>query len=195
VRYAALYHLVQRVFTDRELAVQLLHDSVGYTAGLRILDVGCGTGLHAGEFADADYLGIDVSERYLAAARHRHPNKTFVACQAEQVGSLGRRFDRAIVMGVFHHLPDEAVRQSMRALGEVIEPGGSIYITEAVWPESRLDFVGYLLRRLDRGKFVRSRRAWLDLLAPCGELTDRFYYHRRLPCLEMTLRVAAATTG
>ena len=39
----------------------------------RVLDVGCGTGTNADRFKDADYVGVDINERYLEVARSPLP--------------------------------------------------------------------------------------------------------------------------
>ena len=47
--------------------VSFLVDALGLGAGARILDVGCGPGRHALEFARRgfDVVGVDISERFI----------------------------------------------------------------------------------------------------------------------------------
>jgi trans-aconitate methyltransferase len=51
----------------------------------RILDLGCGTGVHAAEIArrGARVLGVDSSEEMIAAARRDHPSLDFVVGNGE----------------------------------------------------------------------------------------------------------------
>lgn len=38
----------------------------------RVLDVGCGPGTNTARFEHADYIGIDINERYLTIARSKY---------------------------------------------------------------------------------------------------------------------------
>ncbi|NNF03672.1 MAG: class I SAM-dependent methyltransferase, partial [Rhodothermales bacterium] len=69
------YELVyrERDESEAEQVVDLIQDRVALPAGARILDVGCGRGRHAVEFAARgfDVTGLDLSERSLSIAESR----------------------------------------------------------------------------------------------------------------------------
>jgi SAM-dependent methyltransferase len=60
--------------------------SPGLRPGARILDIACGDGLMAGEFATRRlaYAGVDASERMVEAARERHPGLVFEVGRIEE---------------------------------------------------------------------------------------------------------------
>jgi 2-polyprenyl-3-methyl-5-hydroxy-6-metoxy-1,4-benzoquinol methylase len=101
-------------------------------AGRRVLEVGCGIGTDAINFAraGANYTGVELSEVSLALTRKRFQlyglQGTFHNCNAEQLTSaLGPEpFDLVYSFGVIHHTPDqraviEQIRQVIRNDGEL----------------------------------------------------------------------------
>jgi SAM-dependent methyltransferase len=98
--------------------------------GKRVLEVGCGLGTDAVNFAraGADYTGIELSETSLSLARKRFDvfglKGAFFACNAEQLTEHVRGpFDLVYSFGVIHHTPDqravvEQIRKVIKADGE-----------------------------------------------------------------------------
>jgi len=129
----------------------------------RVLDVGCGPGTNAPRFAGAEYVGIDVNERYLAIARAKH-NGRFVQADLStaDLGPLGT-FDTILVNSFLHHLPDAAVARVLRQLARALEADGRIHLLELVLPERRS--LATLMARLDRGRYARPLGAWRALFA------------------------------
>lgn len=75
-------------------------------APIRILDLGCGAGhlyqyLQHADRRGFSYHGIDLSERFIDAARQRHPEADFQCRDILRDGLDGRRFDYVIINGVF----------------------------------------------------------------------------------------------
>jgi cyclopropane fatty-acyl-phospholipid synthase-like methyltransferase len=164
------YRLNNRLFRAEEGFRQVI-SLTGYRRGLRFLDIGCGTGELAKFIDPADYVGIDLSEEYIADAR-KHYGGQFLALSADRVGELDDSFDVAVEVGVFHHLSDEQVRATLDGLTRVIKPDGKVVIHEAVWPTRWWDVPGYVIRRLDRGKYVRTVKQWHEVLQDPWQLVD-----------------------
>jgi methionine biosynthesis protein MetW len=98
----------------------------GVTAQTRCLDVGCGTGSsYARELGrrGATYLGVDVSETAVEAAR-AHGVDAEVIADAAQLPFPDQSFDLVLCVEVFEHLfaPDAAAREIQR----VLKPGGRL---------------------------------------------------------------------
>ncbi len=127
----------------------------------RILDVGCGPGTNAPRFAGADYVGVDINERYLAIARARHRGRFIQAdLQTTDLSWLGT-FDAILVNSFLHHVPDDAVRRILQQLQRLLDPDGTVHVLELVLPERRT--IARLMARLDRGRYARGLTAWREL--------------------------------
>jgi SAM-dependent methyltransferase len=99
--------------------------------GKRVLEVGCGLGTDAVNFAraGADYTGIELSDASLALAKRRFevfglPGR-FVPCNAELLADSveNNAFDLVYSFGVIHHTPNqravvEQVRRVVKEDGE-----------------------------------------------------------------------------
>ena len=99
-----------------------------------VLDVGCGTGEHALYLAERghDVLGIDLAERAVEAARRkavaRGLDVEFLVWDALRVDRLGRSFDTAIDVGLFHTLSDDERPVYAAALHAALRPGGRAFV-------------------------------------------------------------------
>ena len=127
----------------------------------RVLDVGCGPGTNAPRFADAEYVGVDINERYLQIARSKHRGRFVEAdLTAADLKHLGT-FDTILVNSFLHHLPDDAVHGVLRQLERMLDAEGRVHFLELVLPPRRS--AARLMARLDRGRFARPLAAWRQL--------------------------------
>lgn len=170
LRLPGVYRGFARLFNVAEVHRRLVRDA-GYRPGLRTLDIGCGPGDLATLIDARDYVGVDISEEYIAHARSNHGG-TFHVLPAHHVGELDGPFDLALMVGVFHHMPDAEVRATLDGLARIMTATGRFVLLEAIWPSRFWDVPGYMLRRLDRGRFVRTREQWCRLLGESWGLTD-----------------------
>jgi len=125
----------------------------------KVLDVGCGPGTNAARLNGADYVGVDINERYLAIARSRYPGRFIQAdlATSPDLSGLGR-FDTILVNSFLHHLPDAAVERTLAQLQTLLDPAGTVHILELVLPERRS--LARMMARLDRGNYARPLSAW-----------------------------------
>lgn len=99
-------------------------------AGLRLLDVGGGTGA-AAEWV-APECSVDVVEPHEAKVAHgraARPELRFHVAGAEALPFPDGAFDRALALFAFHHFADQA--RALRELRRVLRPGGRVVLQEA----------------------------------------------------------------
>ena len=110
-----------------------LLELLGPVAGLRVLDLGCGTGRHAAALADkgAHVVGIDADEGMLAKARTDHPNVRFVHLDADRLSlaAIGTPmpFDVCLSNAALHWMTDQ--EQALRNVRSVLR-GGARFVAE-----------------------------------------------------------------
>jgi len=161
---AAAYEFVQRMvsFNFRAFLRELCAEHF-FQPGLSYLDVGCGTGFLRDHLRHADYLGVDINPTYITAARRKR-GECFQIGNALEIGNLSRQFDRVIAIGLLHHLDDGQVRTVLAGARRRLQPGGEIFIIDALWPPDH-NRIGRILRGSDNGAYVRTLAEWEKLFA------------------------------
>lgn len=107
-----------------------MDEVLGYdeTAGLDVLDVGCGQGIDLIRYAQAaaHATGIDLTPRHAELARaHLHAlelKAEVVDGDAETLPFDSETFDRVSSNGVLHHTP--GIEKALREILRVLRPGG-----------------------------------------------------------------------
>ncbi len=160
LEHPMVYAASQAPFVEEKFAVierHLRHQQVR-----RVLDVGCGPGTNATRFPGAEYVGIDINDRYIDFARAKYPGHRFVQAdlRTADLSSLGT-FDTILVSSFLHHIPDDAVRRILRQVPSLLGPDGTVHMLELISWE-RGSYVG-ALALLDRGHYARRVPAWREL--------------------------------
>jgi putative AdoMet-dependent methyltransferase len=130
--------------------------------GMKVLDLGIGTGNLAARFAamDCEIWGIDFSAGMLAKAREQLPEAVLV--QADLLGDwpeqLNRRFDRLVSAYVLHEFDlTTKVTLLQRLTQSYLAASGRLIIGDIAFPTSEVQ--------------DRARKAWADLWDE-----DEFYW-------------------
>jgi len=129
----------------------------------RTLDVGCGPWSWLFSWG-LNPVGIDCSSRYMS--EFAQSGRRAVVGSADVLPFSSRSFDSVWSMGLLHHLPPSAAAQTVAEMVRVCRPGGVVVLVDAVLPVSGWRRpLAYLLRRLDRGRFVRREEQLRSMLA------------------------------
>ncbi|MEX3760650.1 class I SAM-dependent methyltransferase [Paraburkholderia phenoliruptrix] len=98
----------------------------------RTADVGCGSGRDAAWLSSNGFptVGFEPSKCLLEEARRRHPEVQFqVAALPELEGIADASFQNVLCETVIMHLEAELIVPSVRRLLDIIEPGGTLYLS------------------------------------------------------------------
>jgi len=161
-----LYDFAMWVFGAKRLNRWFLDELLRLEPGQSVYEAGCGTGaLLAAMPQMSAYFGFDISEEYVSTARRLYPEFEFQASTAEQLlDSPPRAADIFFCLGLLHHLDDEQVKSVMRLAVRNLKPGGRFVALEPCYLRHQHGF-GRWMTSMDRGKYVRPARAYLDLVA------------------------------
>ncbi len=159
-----LRRLLEANFRGEKAVIRRELDSWREGSGLRLLDFGCGTGELASLFPPGGYVGMDVSQTYIVYARRTYGPR-FQVMDGQALAYADNAFDEALVAGVFHHLPDGAVRRMAGELSRVLRPAGRLLVMEDIPARDWWNLPGRLIHLLDRGAYIRSEGEYLALLS------------------------------
>jgi SAM-dependent methyltransferase len=159
----AAYQLWWNLVGGPALAKVLVNDYVRPRARARILEIGCGPGTIVSYLPPSDYLGFDLSPKYIELAKRRFPKAHFV-CERVNQFSLAREqsFDVVLALGIVHHLEDAEARQLFQIAYDALKPGGKLVTIDGVWSDDQSPATRWLLAR-DRGDYVRSEREYVGI--------------------------------
>lgn len=139
--------------------------------GVRLLDIGCGTGVHREVFDAVDYTGVDINPDYIAKARSRHSGR-FMAMDAGALTFEPNSFDEAIVIATCHHIDDETLHRMAVSALRVVAPGGGVNLIDPIMPLSRTSIVRRAVFRADRGRHQRHLDHLVRVAAQAGRISD-----------------------
>ena len=144
----------------------IVDDYLRPRAGDRILDVGCGPAEVLAHLPEVDYLGLDLSADYIAAAEARFGGRGRFACaplDEARIDEIGPgSFDLVLASGLLHHLDDREARAFLELAHGALRPGGRLITLDGCFVPDQSALVRSLLR-WDRGRFVRDRGGYLAL--------------------------------
>ncbi|HNP72101.1 MAG TPA: class I SAM-dependent methyltransferase [Kouleothrix sp.] len=160
-----LRRIVENGFRGEKAAIARELDPWRDAGQREFLDFGCGTGEFAPCFPSAHYTGVDLAAYYVRFAGAHYPGR-FAVTSGAAIGLATARFDAALVLGVFHHMPDALVRATVAELHRVLTPGATLLVMEDIPPPSPWNVAGHLMHWLDRGGYIRTDAEYRALLAP-----------------------------
>jgi SAM-dependent methyltransferase len=163
LRHPSVYILAQRAVGAQKVRT-LCIEALAPAEGQRILDIGCGPAYYVSRLPRCEYHGFDTDSTYIAyARRHFGDRGTFYdEPYDERHRAALPLFDRALLMGLLHHLDDDACHALLDLVAGSLAPGGRAATLDTVLFEEQTRFSRALAGH-DRGAFVRSPEAFLKL--------------------------------
>ncbi len=120
----------------------------------RVVDIACGTGdVSRAVRADVEYVGIDISESFIAYAESRYggPQRKFMVMDVANIRLPRKSFDLAMLVSVIHHFNDQEVIQMFMQASELTTD--YILVIDAI---PRRNLISRLFYALDRGAHFRT---------------------------------------
>ncbi|MBT9582107.1 methyltransferase domain-containing protein [bacterium] len=113
---------------------QLIARFLGHSQGLKVLELGCGTGSLTGPLLDTavgmELTACDISPATVERVKDRYgrrPGTSFFAADACHLGMPEASFDAVVGNSVLHHLP---LAEALQEIRRVLKPGGKFWFSE-----------------------------------------------------------------
>lgn len=178
-----VYKTFKNLVSPPRLVAKTVEDFLQVPDGSRVLDLGCGYGDIAHFYTNrCKYLGIDSNDSYIKEARRRNANNDaeFLVGDVSDSDIRNRGpFDLVLMTGVLHHLPSNLVIDVVNGSKDLVSETGRFVAIEPVFsPDQRLS--ARLIIASDRGRFVRDKDGYLNLLKSGFTNVDGEVVHGRL---------------
>lgn len=160
-----LRRVVENGFRGEQAVIERELAPWGDVGQRMFLDFGCGTGEFARCFPSAHYVGVDLAAHYVRFAAVAAPG-SFAVMSGDRLALAPHRFDAALVLGVFHHMPNDLVRASVAELHRILKPNATLLVMEDIPPPGLWNVAGHAMHWLDRGGYIRGDDDYRALLAP-----------------------------
>jgi len=146
--------------------------------GSRILDIGCGTADVLECLNGVEYVGFDMSKKYIDFCKRRFAGRGLFICEkvSRNIMENSAPFDTIMANGILHHLDDDDFIQLLDLSQALLKKGGRLITYDGCYIDGQPWFEKYLLSK-DRGKFVRSREGYLALIKKVFSNVHDTIYH------------------
>lgn len=178
-----VYKTFKNLVAPPRLVAKTIEEFLQVADGSSVLDLGCGYGDIAPFYSNrCRYVGIDSNESYIIEARRRNSwnDAEFLIGDVSDSELLNRGpFDLVLMTGVLHHLSNDYVTAIARSSKDLVSPSGRFVAIEPVFsPDQRLS--ARLIIASDRGRYVRDRDGYMNLLKSGFSDVDGLVVHDRL---------------
>lgn len=121
--------------------VAVLKSVMASLAGVKILDVGCGSGALARVLVaeGAEVTGVDPNLQALTAARSVAPAARFEQAGAEALPFEDAAFDVVLIVNALHHVPLAVMDRALAEAARVTRPAGLLVVIEPLASGSFFD--------------------------------------------------------
>ena len=146
---------------------------------IRLLDICCGDSYileYIGEYVD-DYLGIDNNNKYLDQCKQKWKKFNFLHLNLSDMADINdlKKFNPNFIFinGAIHHLDNKTVE----LINSFIQLNFSNCYFLSVDPvKNNNSFLNSIMIKLDRGKFIRNRSEYSELMKPYEAFTVNDFY-------------------
>jgi SAM-dependent methyltransferase len=164
--FPASYRFAIGVFGNPRNRQWFVDEVLRVSPGDRLVDIGCGPAEIFRRLPSVQYIGCDVNESYLAAARKEFGDRgVFIAgrCEDWERDSRSHAADIVLANGVLHHVDDDELLRILAFAHRVLKPGGRFIFYEPcylIWQSRTSAF----LMAHDRGQHIRKEQEWKDVV-------------------------------
>jgi SAM-dependent methyltransferase len=164
---ATPYALLQRALGAHRVQRALVDHFLDIEPGMRILDVGAGTGALRAALPECSYTALEPNSAYVAAMRDQFAGSdvTVVEGTTREMTRINGEFDRIVMIALLHHLDDATATEAFGNAAQLLAPGGRVVTMDNCFHSGQAR-VARTLAKMDRGANVRQAPAYAGLATP-----------------------------
>lgn len=176
-----IYNFIQKIFYHK-LSVTEWNKIIGSTSKKKILDIGCGPGDESVNYHNAFYYGLDISPSYIRNAKKKYKdNGEFFCCSVDAINKLNiNDIDIVLMKGVMHHLSDKQLNNLFSNLKKMTNKNMRIVTLDCLFFSGQ-NFVSWFLTFLDRGEYVRTEKAYREIVETHFKIKYSSIIEQKLP--------------
>lgn len=149
---------IRLTLPERRFKLRVI-ESAHLEPGMRVVDVGCGTGtlllIAAEVMPEARLFGVDIDDRILERARQklslRDLNIQLEQASATDLPYADGSFERVLSTLTFHHLTRQQKQRAFAEAYRVLRPSGELHVGDFGAPHTRYArAASYLIERIGR---------------------------------------------
>jgi SAM-dependent methyltransferase len=135
--------------------------------GQKLVDVGCGPADILDRLPGVEYVGLDISDAYIEAARTRFAGRegvTFVSgCVDDwRLNPLTYEADIVLANGVLHHVDDDEAKKIFEFAYRAVKDDGRFVFYEPCYLMWQSGISTHFMSK-DRGQNIRTEQQWKNL--------------------------------
>lgn len=175
-----IYNLLQAIMGAHPVRQELINGHIRPRAGMRVLDIACGTA-EILEYLphEIEYVGYDISAKYISAARDRFGNRGEFYCGLfdKDAAAKLQPFDLVLILGGIHHMDDDLVRSLFSLTADAMAPTGRLITIDPCYADRQNPIARFLISH-DRGQNVRTPQSYEALARSVFPQTNGTLRHR-----------------
>src|SRR3989338_4264189 len=167
LKYPQVYIKIQSIIGANRLREKCIN-IIKPKPGDIILDIGCGPAQILESLPKVKkYYGFDTEKQYIYYAAKKYAGRgEFFSCEFNEKFLSNTKLEpvyKVFLMGILHHISDEAAIDLLKLVCKVLKPTGSIISLDPCFVPNQ-SFVSKFIAKNDRGKFVRQREGYYSLI-------------------------------
>ena len=162
-----LYRLFDMLVGSKANKEWFIKNVLDLRDGQKLVDVGCGPAHILDRLPGVEYVGLDISDAYIQAARIKFKgrggaNFLFGSVKDWLLNPLTYEADIVLAHGVLHHVDDDEAKKILEFAYHVLKDNGRLIFYEPCYLIWQSGISTYFMSR-DRGQNIRTEQQWKDL--------------------------------
>jgi SAM-dependent methyltransferase len=162
-----VYRLFGRVLGSEANKQWFIDDVLCLRDGQKLIDVGCGPADILDRLPGVEYVGLDISDIYIQAARAKFKARSGAKFLSGSVEDWTRdpltyEADLVLTNGVLHHVDDDEAKKILEFAYRALKDNGRFIFYEPCYLIWQSGISAYFMSR-DRGQNIRTEQEWKEL--------------------------------